>query len=165
MVVGRSVNELSSCISLGEQTVSLLLARLLYASRLFGELVAREAARRPGVRVEVRAGVIAELLRAGVLAELRVGVLDDVAVTLDAIISAIFSICLSTCSDIMLVNFSPMLPIMLPSFSDMIEPIDSIIVVISASLKVFGTTTVSSGGSITLMPRLETSKTLCSDRF
>ena len=166
MVVGRSVNELSSCISLGEQTVSLLLARLLYASRLFGELVAREAARRPGVRVEVRAGVIAELLRAGVLAELRVGVLDDVVVTtLDAIISAIFSICRSTCSDIMLVNFSPMLPIMLPSFSDMIEPIDSIIVVISASLKVFGTTTVSSGGSITLMPRLETSKTLCSDRF
>ena len=150
MVVGRSVSELSSCISLGEQTVSLLLAWLLKASRLLGELVAREAARRPGVRVEVRAGVTAELvLRAGVLAELRVGVLVD-AVTLDAIISAIFSICFS---------------IMPPSFSAMIEPMDSIIVVTSASLKVFGTLLVSSGGSITLMPRLETSKTRCSDRF
>merc|ERR1719234_2866437 len=75
MVVGRSVSELSSCISLGEQTVSLLLATarvLMCTSRLFGELVARDAARRPGVRVEVRAdGVTAELLRAGVLAELR----------------------------------------------------------------------------------------------
>merc|ERR1719180_521328 len=120
MVVGLSVSELSSCISLGEHTVSLLLAtaRLFCTSRLFGELVAREAARRPGVRVEVRAdGVTAELLRAGVLAELRVGVLEDVVVvtTLFAIIiSAIFSIWRSTCSDIMLLNFSPMLPITLP---------------------------------------------------
>ena len=167
--MGRSVSELSSCISLGEHTVSLLLARLLKApptaSRLLGELVAREAARRPGVRVEVRAGVTAELIRLdGVLAELRVGVLVD-EVTLDAIISAIFSIWRSTCSDIMLLNFSPMLPIMLPSLSVMIDPIDSIIVVTSASLKVFGTSTVSSGGSITLMPRVETSRTRCSDRF
>ena len=130
------------------------------ASRLFGELVALEAARRPGVRVEVRAGVTAELVRAGVLAELRVGVLDVFVVTLDAIISAIFSICRSACSDIMLAIFSPMLLIMLPNFSLIIEPMDSIIVVISASLKVFGALMVSSGGSMTLMPRLETSRTL-----
>ena len=118
------------------------------------------------MRVERQAGVTAELVRrAGVLAELRVGVLVVDEVTLDAIISAIFSIWRSTCSDIMVLSFSPMLPIMLPSFSVMIEPIDSIIVVTSASLKVLGTLTVSSGGSITLIPRLETSRTRCSDRF
>ena len=127
--------------------------------------MAREAARRPGVLVEVRAGVRDVLgFRAGVLVELLVGVFVP---TLDAIISiwrSIFSV-------IIVDNFSPMLPIMLPScvaiilpsFSVMILPMDSIMTVTSASVKVLGAS-VTSGGSITLIPRLETSRTL-SDRF